>query len=48
MNQNLGILESQEQLRTALALGADRAVLIESDSLLEPLGIANSAQRYAH
>ena len=32
--------ESQEQLRTALALGADRAILIETDSILEPLAIS--------
>ena len=38
----VGKSDSQEQLRTALALGADRAVLIESDSLLEPLGIAKA------
>ena len=38
----VGKSDSQEQLRTALALGADRAILIESDSLLEPLGIAKS------
>ena len=36
----IGKTESQEQLRTALALGADRAILVESDSLLEPLGLA--------
>ena len=36
----VGKTESQEQLRTALALGADRAILIESDSLLEPLAIS--------
>ena len=38
----VGKSDSQEQLRNALALGADRAVLIESDSLLEPLGIAKA------
>ena len=38
----VGKTDSQEQLRTALALGADRAILIESDSLLEPLGIAKA------
>ena len=37
----VGKSESQEQLRTALALGADRAILVESDELLEPLAIAN-------
>jgi len=36
----VGTSASQEQLRTALALGADRAVLIETDALLEPLAIA--------
>ena len=36
----VGKTESQEQLRTALALGADRAILVESDSLLEPLAIS--------
>ena len=38
----VGKSDSQEQLRTALALGADRAILIESDSLLEPLAIAKA------
>ena len=36
----VGKSESQEQLRTALALGADRAILVETVSLLEPLAIA--------
>ncbi|MDA9212516.1 electron transfer flavoprotein subunit beta/FixA family protein [Gammaproteobacteria bacterium] len=36
----IGKTESQEQLRTALALGADRAILVENDSLLEPLALA--------
>jgi len=35
----VGKSDSQEQLRTALALGADRAILAETDSLLEPLAI---------
>ena len=38
----VGKSDSQEQLRTALALGADRAILIETDSLLEPLAIAKA------
>lgn len=37
---SVGKTDSQEQLRTALALGADRATLVETDSLLEPLGIS--------
>ena len=36
----VGKSESQEQLRTALALGADRAILVETESILEPLAIA--------
>ena len=32
--------ESQEQLRACLALGADRAILVQSETLLEPLAIA--------
>ncbi len=38
----VGKSDSQEQLRTALALGADRAILIETDSLLEPLAVAKA------
>jgi|TARA_B110000503_G_C7080179_1_gene384816 electron transfer flavoprotein beta subunit len=38
----VGTSASQEQLRTALALGADRAILIETDVLLEPLAIAKA------
>ena len=36
----VGSQASQEQLRTALALGADRAVLLETNDDVEPLGIA--------
>ncbi len=35
-----GVQQSQETLRTALAMGADRAILVTSDVALEPLGIA--------
>src|SRR5258708_16972357 len=35
-----GIAACQETLRTALALGADRAILIESGEELQPLAIA--------
>ena len=42
---SVGKSESQEQLRTALALGADRATLIETDSILEPLAIAKVLQK---
>ena len=38
----VGTSASQEQLRTALALGADRAILIETELLLEPLAISKA------
>ena len=37
---SVGPQQSQEQLRTALALGADRAILVNTDDALEPLAIA--------
>ena len=38
----VGAANCQEQLRTCLALGADRAVLIETDATTEPLGVAKA------
>jgi electron transfer flavoprotein beta subunit len=35
-----GTAASQETLRTALALGADRAILVETDADLQPLAVA--------
>ena len=35
-----GTAASQETLRTALALGADRAILVEANAELEPLAVA--------
>ncbi len=35
-----GVIACQETLRTALALGADRAILIETDAELQPLAVA--------
>jgi len=37
---SIGPKQAQEQIRTALALGADRGILIETDAALEPLAIA--------
>jgi electron transfer flavoprotein beta subunit len=37
---SVGAQQSQEQLRTALALGADRAILVLTDDVMEPLAIA--------
>lgn len=39
---SVGPAAAQEQLRTALALGADRAVLVQSDDEVQPLGIAKA------
>jgi electron transfer flavoprotein beta subunit len=36
----VGATQSQEQLRSALAIGADRAILVNSDDVMEPLAIA--------
>ena len=35
-----GTTQSQETLRTALAIGADRGVLVETDAELQPLAVA--------
>ena len=37
---SLGVTQCQETLRTALAMGADRAILVESDAELQPLAVA--------
>ena len=37
---SIGVKQAQETLRTALAMGADRAILVESDEDLEPLAVA--------
>ncbi len=37
---SIGPSQSQETIRTALAMGADRGILLETDELLEPLAIA--------
>ena len=39
---SIGPAKSQETLRTALAMGADRAILIKTDELVEPLGVAKT------
>ena len=37
---SIGSLACQETLRTAMAMGADRSILIESENDLEPLAVA--------
>ena len=39
---SVGDSSSQEQLRTCLALGADRAILVETQDVMEPLGVAKA------
>ncbi len=41
---SIGPSQSQETIRTALAMGADRGILIETDDLLEPLAVAKLLQ----
>jgi electron transfer flavoprotein beta subunit len=35
-----GVSQCQETLRTAMAIGADRAILVETDAQLQPLAVA--------
>ncbi len=37
---SIGPAQSAETLRTALAMGADRAILVKHDEVVEPLGVA--------
>ena len=37
---SMGPKQSQEQIRTSMALGADRGILVESDVELQPLAVA--------
>ena len=37
---SVGPQQAQETLRTALAMGADRAILVKTDEQTEPLGVA--------
>jgi electron transfer flavoprotein beta subunit len=42
---SIGIAKAQETLRTALAMGADRAILVQTDDEVEPLGVAKLLAR---
>ena len=44
---SVGPAKAQETLRTALAMGADRAILIESDAEVEPLAVAKLLAKVA-
>jgi electron transfer flavoprotein beta subunit len=39
---SIGVADTQQQLRTALAMGADRAILVQSDVAVEPLTAAQT------
>jgi len=42
---SIGSTKSQDTLRTALAMGADRAILVKTDQSVEPLAVAKLLQR---
>ena len=44
---SIGEAKAQETLRTALAMGADRAILVTSDEKVEPLGVAKILAKIA-
>ena len=44
---SVGPLQCQETLRTALALGADRALLVETSLETQPLGVAKALKKLA-
>lgn len=44
---SLGVTQCQETLRTALAMGADRAILVETDVELQPLAVAKLLEAVA-
>ena len=37
---SMGVVQCQETIRTALAMGADRGILVQTDEPLEPLAVA--------
>jgi len=37
---SIGVADTQQQLRTALAMGADRAILVQTDTVVPPLSVA--------
>ena len=39
---SVGPTQAQETIRTALAMGADRGILIQTDDMVEPLGVAKA------
>ena len=44
---SIGATEAQQQLRTGLAMGADRAILVKVDGAIDPLSIARTFKHLA-
>ena len=44
---SIGVEKSQETIRTALAMGADRGILIKTDYDVEPLGVSKLISKIA-
>ena len=44
---SVGPAKAEETLRTALAMGADRAILVETDDQVEPLAVAKIIRQVA-
>ena len=44
---SMGVAQCQETIRTALAMGADRGILVETDAQLEPLAVAKMLKALA-
>ena len=42
---SIGPQQAQETIRTALAMGADRGILVKTDQLVEPLAVAKLLQK---
>ena len=42
---SIGPTQSQETLRTALAIGADRAILVDTAAEVQPLAVPRSSRR---
>jgi electron transfer flavoprotein beta subunit len=44
---SIGVSQCQETIRTALAMGADRGILVESDTDIQPLAVARILKQLA-
>jgi len=44
---SIGQIQAQETIRTALAMGADRGILVETNDEIEPLGVAKCLKAIA-